>query len=145
MIKALCALGFVGFLPMPGTLASLITAVAIWMNGGLNVFLSAVLIILCFVLVAVFVRCFPNAKDPSYVVLDEGAGQTVALLFAPCHVVFYILAFVAFRVFDIKKPGYIARCERYPGAWGIMLDDVVAGVMALCLVQIGWMMYGYIR
>ena len=68
--------------------------------------------------------------DPSIVVIDETAGQMVALLF---HVLTWrtlMAGFVLFRLFDIIKPPPICRLERLPGGTGIMVDDLAAGLLA---------------
>lgn len=88
---------------------------------------------------AVFLR-----KDPSQVVADETAGQAVTLMFLPAAAVagpglavftlFY--AFIAFRVMDILKPWPAFQIQKIPGGWGVVLDDLMAGVYALIVVQV---------
>jgi phosphatidylglycerophosphatase A len=68
--------------------------------------------------------------DPSIVVIDEIAGMLVSLLFLPKTWLVILIAFFAFRFFDIVKPYPARQLERVPNGWGIMLDDVVAGVYA---------------
>jgi phosphatidylglycerophosphatase A len=68
--------------------------------------------------------------DPSECVIDELAGQWLACAFAPFTIVGYVLAFALFRLFDITKLWPISLAERVPGGVGIMLDDIVAAVMA---------------
>jgi phosphatidylglycerophosphatase A len=77
-------------------------------------------------------------KDPSRVVIDEVAGQFLALApIAPPDPVFYAIAFFAFRAFDIFKPWPAGWCDRkLPGAPGVMFDDIFAGIYA-ALVVIG--------
>ncbi len=77
--------------------------------------------------------------DPSECVLDEVAGQWLALLPVPLiarsdHWLAYVLAFLMFRLFDIWKPWPVWWAERLPGGTGIMADDVFAGVYAGLLV-----------
>ena len=69
--------------------------------------------------------------DPGFVVIDEVAGQWTALLFAPADWRYALLAFVLFRLFDIVKPFPVRRLERLPRGWGIVFDDVAAGLYAL--------------
>lgn len=69
-------------------------------------------------------------KDPSAVVIDEFAGVYIALLGSGGAALDYVFAFAAFRFFDILKPPPVSTAERLPGAWGIMLDDIVAGLLA---------------
>ena len=81
--------------------------------------------------------------DPGAVVIDEAAGLFVTLLFQPPGwrtVWFYVLAFVLFRVMDIVKPPPARSAERLPGGWGIVVDDLVAGVYAnVALRVLGWL------
>ena len=72
--------------------------------------------------------------DPGWVVIDEVAGQCLALLALPGPSwAGAALAFVVFRALDILKPGPIGWADRQGGAWGIMADDLIAGFVA-CLV-----------
>lgn len=75
-------------------------------------------------------------KDPARVVIDEVAGMCISLLFIPVTVKYVISALILFRFFDIVKPLYIKKIERFPGGWGIMLDDVLAGIYANILLQV---------
>ena len=85
-----------------------------------------------------------GGDDPGWVVIDEVAGQWIALLALPHpSVVGAFLAFAAFRLFDITKPGPVGWAERLPGAIGVMADDVLAGALAALLVWgIGWAVPG---
>lgn len=83
-------------------------------------------------------------KDPSQVVADETAGQAIALLFLPASVqaswvsvcVALAGAFMAFRVFDILKIWPARGLQRLPGGLGILVDDLIAGIQALVVVQL---------
>ena len=74
--------------------------------------------------------------DPSVVVIDEIVGMWISLLFLPKDILVVITAFCLFRVFDIVKPYPAQRLERIPRGWGIMLDDVSAGICANVSSQI---------
>jgi phosphatidylglycerophosphatase A len=78
-------------------------------------------------------------KDPGKVVIDEVAGQLVALTTVPMEVESWwtiILAFGLFRLFDIIKPYPARRLESLPGGLGIMADDLIAGVYAALVVAL---------
>ncbi|MFI5387586.1 MAG: phosphatidylglycerophosphatase A, partial [Fimbriimonadales bacterium] len=82
-----------------------------------------------------------GVKDPSPVVIDEVAGQLLAsaptaMFLGPRRVTLLVISFALFRLFDIWKPWPIRRLEKLPGGWGIMLDDVAAGILA------GFLTYG---
>lgn len=75
-------------------------------------------------------------KDPKPVVIDEIVGMWIALLFVPHEIVYFLGAFVLFRLFDIIKPFPARQAELLKGGWGIMLDDVVAGIYANAAIQV---------
>lgn len=74
--------------------------------------------------------------DPSIVVIDEVAGQMIALIGAALNWKSMLAALILFRVFDITKPFPLRRLENLPEGTGIMLDDVGAGLYALALMQV---------
>ena len=74
--------------------------------------------------------------DPPEIVIDEVAGVSFCLCFAPLTPLGVVAAFLLFRLFDIAKPFPVRRLETAaPGAWGVMLDDMAAGLYSgLCLL-----------
>ena len=74
-------------------------------------------------------------EDPGYVVIDEVAGQWIALIHSRVNLSHLLAGFLFFRLFDIVKPWPARQLEGLPAGWGIMLDDVAAGVYALLLMQ----------
>ena len=124
----------------PGTLASLIALVFgyyILTICKINFFLLFVFIFVIFsyLLCEAHVRVY-NKKDPNEVVVDEFAGQFIAILgIIDSSNISYILtsllfSFVLFRFFDITKIGPIKKFEKLPGGIGIIADDLVAGLFA---------------
>lgn len=83
--------------------------------------------------------------DPGWVVIDEVAGQCIALLGLGGALTWpgLLVAFALFRLFDIAKPGPIGWADRQPGAFGIMADDILAGVAAALMLAgarwAGWL------
>jgi phosphatidylglycerophosphatase A len=75
-------------------------------------------------------------KDPQCVVIDEVAGQLIALIAVPLAWKTFLTGFILFRAFDIIKPPPVRQLERLPEGTGIVLDDVAAGVYALGVMQI---------
>ena len=69
--------------------------------------------------------------DPQFAVIDEVCGQWIALLFSPFDLRYALIALVLFRLFDITKPFPVRQLEKLPEGWGIVLDDVGAGLYAL--------------
>jgi phosphatidylglycerophosphatase A len=75
-------------------------------------------------------------KDPQFVVVDEVAGQLVALIAVPFAWKTFLAALILFRVFDILKPFPIRRLERLPEGTGIVVDDLGAGLYALAIMHL---------
>jgi phosphatidylglycerophosphatase A len=69
-------------------------------------------------------------EDPQFVVIDEVAGQWIALLGCPADWKHGLIALVLFRLFDMTKPPPARQLEDLPGGWGIVFDDVAAGLYA---------------
>jgi phosphatidylglycerophosphatase A len=74
-------------------------------------------------------------KDPQHVVIDEVAGQMIALIAAPVNWKAVLAGFILFRAFDITKPWPIRRLEKLPEGTGIVVDDLGAGIYALLIMQ----------
>ncbi len=137
---------YVGHLrPGPGTwgsLAALPCAWALHVAGGPWLLAAAIVVVFAAGFWATREETRGKADhDPSHIVVDEVAGQWVALLplsFGATNAGVDILAlwpgwiaaFALFRLFDIVKRGPVGWADAQPGAWGVMLDDVVAGAMA---------------
>jgi phosphatidylglycerophosphatase A len=77
-----------------------------------------------------------GAKDPQFVVIDEVAGQLVALIAVPLAWKAFLAGLVLFRFFDILKPFPIRRLERLPEGAGIVVDDLGAGLYALAIMHL---------
>jgi phosphatidylglycerophosphatase A len=75
-------------------------------------------------------------KDPQLVVIDEVAGQLVALVAVPLAWKTFLAGLILFRVFDIWKPFPIRRLERLPEGTGIVVDDLGAGLYALAIMHL---------
>ena len=75
-------------------------------------------------------------KDSSRVVVDEIAGMCVSVLFLPLTWSTILMSFILFRAFDILKPLYIRKLEVVSGGWGVMLDDVAAGIYTNIVMQL---------
>lgn len=75
-------------------------------------------------------------KDPGKVVVDEAVGQWIAMLFIPPEMIFIVLSLILFRFFDITKILFIRKAENLPGGIGVMMDDVIAGIYSLIILQI---------
>ena len=124
------------------TLASAVTVVVYaaitWGDLSLNLLLIPIIAVIFFVGVAVSARVkSDDDPDPSKVVIDEVAGQLAScLIFVPVEWWSMLAAFVLFRVFDVLKPLGIRRLEEIPNGWGIMLDDLAAGLLAAVVINV---------
>ena len=139
----------VGYLPLaPGTFGSLV---------GVAVFLALTKVGSIWLLVAILVFTFAGIwagtrteelsqrKDPGKIVVDEVAGQLIALfplVFAAWSMKTVIVSFILFRFFDIVKPYPANRLQDLKGGMGVMCDDLVAGAYAAIIVSGVLVVYG---
>lgn len=141
LIHLVIATGFgVGYSPIaPGTAGSLLALISAYfiLNGNLA-FLS--ILIVLFLIVGVnsstYVESNLSREDPPIVVVDEMVGMWISLIFVPPLWWKYLLAFGLFRFFDIMKPFPVNRLQNLSKGWGIMFDDVGAGLYALLTIHI---------
>ena len=131
----------------PGTIASLITCLIFLLL--INVFDIFTLFVLTLIIFGYFFiavnNCYEkfNTDDPQEIVVDEFVGQMLPLLFIPIYETLYLVpkfyycitAFVLFRIFDIWKPFPINYVDNnIQGAFGIMFDDILAGVYTIIIL-----------
>ena len=119
-----------------GSLGALPAAYAIVHFGGWPWLAAAVVLVTVIgTWVTASVIASSGIKDPGFVVVDEVAGQWIALIPAALDPVLYAVGFAAFRLFDIWKPWPVGWADRkVGGAWGVMLDDLIAGGFAAIVV-----------
>jgi len=130
-----------GYSPVaPGTAGSLVGLALFWAVHHLSLPGQAAATAVLFaagVSAAAHVARRVGVEDPGLVVADEIVGMWVSLLGLPLSPVTAAAAFVLFRVLDVFKPYPARDLERLPGGWGIMCDDVMAGVYANLLLRAG--------
>ena len=137
--------------PGPGTWGSAATVLLwavvshwtpLWAQPGTATFL-ALLAVAIGIPAATQISRATGLKDPQFVVIDEVAGQLIALIGVPVSWKSLLLGFILFRGFDIVKPWPVRWLERLPEGTGIVIDDVGAGLYALAVMQIvlhfGWL------
>ena len=129
---------YLGKLPIaPGTWGSM-GALILWLFLPVTTSVHLSVILVLFIL-GVYsshkVAKYMQVHDPSEVVIDEAVGMGISLFMLPHSFGLYLLAFILFRIFDIFKPSFIYQIQDLPGGWGIMVDDVLAGLFTLALVN----------
>jgi len=144
LCRMIASLLYLGFVPgMPGTYGSILTALvyySVYRLGGYIVpgfHLGAVcLITLAGVLISAEIGRSIGKEDPSFIIIDEAAGQLLTFLLVPVTGWNIFLGIVAFRTFDIWKPYPIRKLERLGKGVGVMADDLLAGVYGCIVLHI---------
>ncbi len=132
---------YIGRLPLaPGTWCSFIAFLMWYLIRSFNiegVFILYASLVLFFIGVAVATIHSESLgeDDPSEIVIDEWVGQWIALWLIPHSFVWGLVSFLFFRVFDIFKPGPVQIMDDIKSGTGIMMDDVIAGILALLVTQ----------
>jgi phosphatidylglycerophosphatase A len=123
---------------VPGTVGSIPAwLLAYFVIAGDQVILAAATVVLSLVSVwsagAAEKLYGPDSKK---IVIDEWAGMFIAVVLVPPTLTAYLIAFLAFRAFDVAKIWPAAQAERLPAGWGVTMDDIVAGVQANLLTHV---------
>ncbi len=132
---------YTGYVPIAsGTFGTLVAIPLCYLISRLGP-VQAVLLVLLFAGVAVWIsdeaeKLF-NSRDPGLIVIDEIAGFLVTMLFIPWSIKGVVIGFLVFRCMDIAKPFPVRRVEsRLKGGWGVVGDDILAGVYANVIARI---------
>jgi phosphatidylglycerophosphatase A len=104
------------------------------MNDSFFLLLNAGIFFVGVVVSEILVEAWDDT-DPKAVVIDEWVGMWIALFLVPHSVIWGTVAFFLFRFFDILKPGPIQLIDDLHSPLGVMLDDVLAGIFALWVIQ----------
>ncbi len=139
LARAVATFAYIGYLPAaPGTWASAATLL-IWFlirpTGG--VFAAALGVVLVVGTWACHRAEAIYGHDSHRVVIDEVAGSMIAVAGLAVSPGIGIAGFVLFRFFDIVKPPPIYQIQALPGGWGVMVDDVLAGIAANVVLRLG--------
>lgn len=147
--KFLAMLGPVGMVPGPrATYGSAVVAAIGWFLPVPPLWLFFVLLVPGTLLAVWAAGEAEHAlgHDANAICIDEAVGMALALLLVPRTPVSFIVAFALFRVFDIWKPLGAHQAQKLPGGWGVVADDVIAGVVACAafhLLRLGFSAMGY--
>ena len=123
---------YLGYFPFaPGTVGTLGAIVLFYLLSGLS-FTFYLLFLLIFIVFSIWVSDVSSKNsaesDPKYVVVDEVCGFLVSMMLIPANLMFIVLGFLIFRFFDVLKPPPLKNLERLPGGYGIVADDIAAGI-----------------
>ena len=123
----------------PGTVTSLITAI-LWFYFIPHNYIFQLCLIFILLVVSLFL-CYQYSlknsdKDPSFIVIDEVVGMSIALFMIPQKIILYSMAFVIFRFLDITKPLFISYSEKVNNGVGIVLDDVISGILTVLMLNL---------
>ncbi len=139
--KYIATLGPIGYLPAPGTMGTLVTLPLVYCLSILSLEIQFLAIVSLSIISFFIIRqalTFFKVLDPSHIILDEVIGCLITFIGITCNWTSVFAGFLLFRMFDILKPFGIKRVEKFRGAWGVLLDDCVAGLFAnillLCLM-----------
>jgi len=138
--QLLASLGPVGYLNGSGTVATLLAlpvvyALNMWCEPWVYVVVVGVITVAACLVVNNVVPRF-EVNDPSHIVIDEVVGCLITFLFVPITWQSLMIGAVLFRFFDISKWFGIKYFERLQGAWGVMLDDIAAGVLSNLMLRV---------
>lgn len=121
---------FVGYIPFaPGTFASLLAAVLIFLFPAVFGNIAFVILFVFFSVLCVNLHRY-EGDDPGHIVIDEFAGMCVAMAGHRATLTGCAIGFILFRIFDILKPFPIKRIERLKKGYGVVGDDILAGIFA---------------
>lgn len=144
IIKFLASGFYTGYFPVaPGTIGSLVGILACFLLQDVAFTTYAIVVILTLI-AGIYIsgeaEKIYQKKDSPHIVIDEIAGIFFTFIYLPKGISFLIAGFFVFRFFDILKPFPIRLIdEKIKGGWGIMFDDVLAGIYANVLIRlIGW-------
>ena len=138
--EIICTVLYIGKSPIaPGTFGSL-AALLCWfvikpsISDPLFLLISGGIFFLGIACSEIIVRT-DNLKDPQFIVIDEWVGMWIGLYLVEHDFFWGLGAFFCFRIFDIFKPGPIGDMDKMEGGIGVMMDDVVAGIITCLLMQ----------
>ena len=139
--RLISSVGYIGRVPLaPGTAGSF-AAFCAWyiifpdLKTPYFIFLTLIVFFIG-VYVSMLTENQLAVHDPGEIVIDEWVGQWISLWWLEPSFFWGLFAFVIFRIFDIWKPWPANKLDLITQGWGVMLDDVAAGLYALCVIQI---------
>tara|TARA_Y100001970_G_scaffold294183_1_gene448089 strand:+ start:12409 stop:12900 length:492 start_codon:yes stop_codon:yes gene_type:complete len=133
-----------GFFPFaPGTIGSIVATILAWpisfYLGSLGLFIASILVILFGLCATHYYSKSSDTKDSPTIIIDEVGGQWLTLVLIPPDPIYYLIGFVLFRLLDVTKPWPINVIDsRMKGSIGVMLDDIIAGIISALILWNIW-------
>jgi len=130
---------YTGYIPFASGSFGSLAALLIYYIPGFEKTFILIPVIIIFIFYGIYVGTkFEKlyGKDPAQCTIDEVVGMWITLLFLPKKIVFSLIAFLIWRIFDIIKPYPARQLEGLNGGLGIMIDDIVAGIYSLIAVHL---------
>lgn len=139
--KTIASVGGIGYVGKGGGTAAAMLFCIIWLLLPVSYSNTIWQVVITFFIITIGIWSSNEVdkvwgKDSSKVVIDEVAGMAITLLYVPQHIVYMLAGLAAFRFFDVVKPLGIKKLENWPKGWGVMADDVLAGLYSLIVVQL---------
>lgn len=128
---------YIGYIPgAPGTYGSLFALLLISQFEILTNIFSIILFILIGLVFSTLMEKQSKKRDDQRIIIDEFAGMLITFYLVPINFLYLVLGFVLFRLYDIFKPYPIKKLQKLPAGWGIMVDDILAGLYARIVLYI---------
>ena len=128
---------YIGYIPgAPGTYGSLFALLLISQFSFLTKNISVIFFIVIGLIFSTLMEKQTGKKDDQRIVIDEFVGMLITFYFVEPNLSYLIIGFILFRLYDIYKPYPIKKTQKLPSGWGILLDDVLAGVYARIVLHI---------
>lgn len=142
LISSLFRLGY--FPKAPGTAGTIVAACIYWLlpNSWMEKFPANLIFLICVLLLSLISVYFISkaeeklGHDSGKIVIDEFWGYMIAVAFLPKTFIVLILSFILFRVFDIFKPEPVNMLQKLPRGWGVLADDLMAGIYTNLAIRI---------
>jgi phosphatidylglycerophosphatase A len=134
------SVGYLGYIKYaPGTFGSL-AGLLLWIffipDKMAFQFFSLIFILVVSIIYSSLSEDIYKIKDDQRIIIDEVAGMWFSLALLPKSSLFYILGFLLFRLFDVKKPWIIKSSQKLKSGFGVTIDDILAGLFVNCILQV---------
>ncbi len=128
---------YIGYIPgAPGTYGSLFALLIISQFNIITQNIALIFFIILGLIFSTLMEKHTGKKDDQRIVIDEFVGMLITFYFVEPRLSYLVVGFILFRLYDIYKPYPIKKIQKLPSGWGIMLDDILAGVYARIVLQV---------